>query len=338
MYDSPYTPHSPYVFTPYQIAEEEKHRLRRTSNRVCWTILSAIFTLLIIFAVLVRLFHSLGYFQLSITDSFQGLPPVLYYLLDSLGYIAMAVPPLIYFSMNHITLGQGLPFQKVSALKVAACVFFGCAVCLLGNIPANSVINIEKYFGFSGNLPQMPLSDDPLVIFLYAINIAVIPPLVEEMIFRGVVLQSLRRFGNGFAIFASALFFGLYHGNFVQFVFAFICGLVMGLIVVRTNSLLPTIIIHLLNNSFSIVEEMLEKYKGAAAANILDGYVFIIAIALGLIAFIYLIFKGDHFFRSENPPSNLKLSAKVGALFSNPGAIALGLYSLILSINILVKY
>lgn len=122
---------------------------------------------------------------------------------------------------------------------------------MLANIPANAVVNIEKAFGFSGNMPELPLTDDPWVLVLYGITIAVIPPIVEELLFRGMVLNSLRKYGDGFAIVASALLFGLYHGNFVQMVFAFLAGLVMALVVVRTGSLWTSILIHFVNNSIS---------------------------------------------------------------------------------------
>lgn len=52
---------------------------------------------------------------------------------------------------------------------------------------------------------------------LYVIGVAVIPPLVEELGFRGVMLSALRRYGDGFAVLVTAVAFGIFHGNPVKF-------------------------------------------------------------------------------------------------------------------------
>ena len=71
--------------------------------------------------------------------------------------------------------------------------------------------------------------------------------------FRGVILTVLRRYGDAFGIFVSALLFGFLHGNFIQTPFAFIVGLVLGYVTVYTGSMLPAMIIHFLNNTVSIL-------------------------------------------------------------------------------------
>lgn len=86
---------------------------------------------------------------------------------------------------------------------------------------------------------------------LYVVTIAVVPALVEEFAFRGVVLGHLRRYGNTFAILASSLLFGLMHGNAVQIPFAFAAGCIMAYADVLAGSLLPSLILHFLNNLVS---------------------------------------------------------------------------------------
>ena len=73
---------------------------------------------------------------------------------------------------------------------------------------------------------------------------AIVPAVFEEFAFRGVVLNKLRKFGDSYAIIMSAVLFGLMHGNLSQIPFAFILGLVIGFIAVKTNSIIPGILIH----------------------------------------------------------------------------------------------
>lgn len=336
MYYPPYYPY--YNPGAYNITQGAKRDLRRTSNALCWTLLAAMF-LMSGFMILCGLYLSALSYTADSTSGFMGFTPVLYYLAMGISYVVgLAVPALLYFAIKRIDLSDALPFEKAGFLKTAACVFFGSAVCMLANIPANAVVNIEKAFGFSGNMPELPLTDDPWVLVLYGITIAVIPPIVEELLFRGMVLNSLRKYGDGFAIVASALLFGLYHGNFVQMVFAFLAGLVMALVVVRTGSLWTSILIHFVNNSISFSIEMVQRYAGENVANQVNYIVVGVLLALGVISLIYILRKDKHFFKRETPNPFFRFSTRMGALFTNPGGVAILVFALYASVKTLISY
>ncbi|MEO8188818.1 MAG: CPBP family intramembrane glutamic endopeptidase [Acidobacteriota bacterium] len=79
---------------------------------------------------------------------------------------------------------------------------------------------------------------------------AVIVPLYEECLFRGLILRGLlTRYRPAVAIVTTALLFALYHGNLWQFASAFFGGLLLGWLVAGTGSLLAGIIGHGLNNA-----------------------------------------------------------------------------------------
>ena len=86
-----------------------------------------------------------------------------------------------------------------------------------------------------------------------ALATAVVPPFVEEFLFRGVILSQFRKYGDFFAVIASALLFGLLHRNFSQIVFAFICGLALGITLVRTNNIWIPVGIHMFVNGFYVL-------------------------------------------------------------------------------------
>ena len=81
-------------------------------------------------------------------------------------------------------------------------------------------------------------------LVLYFILLAVLPPIFEEIAFRGILMQSLRRFGDGFALLVSALLFGLFHLNMIQAPYAFLLGLWFGYLVLRTGSLWISMVLH----------------------------------------------------------------------------------------------
>jgi sodium transport system permease protein len=87
----------------------------------------------------------------------------------------------------------------------------------------------------------------------HALNYALVPAICEEIAFRGLILSGLvRRLGAGKGILVSALLFAFGHLNALQFVPTFILGLALGYITVRSGSLFPAILFHLVHNGLII--------------------------------------------------------------------------------------
>ena len=84
--------------------------------------------------------------------------------------------------------------------------------------------------------------------------VGILPALLEEFAFRGIVLGALRKYLNdGTAILISATLFGLLHGNLQQIPFAFGVGLILGYSTVYCKSIVPAMVLHGINNSFSVM-------------------------------------------------------------------------------------
>lgn len=81
------------------------------------------------------------------------------------------------------------------------------------------------------------------------LKVAVIAPIVEELIFRGVIMHGfMRNYPKVIAIFVSALFFALFHLNPWQFPATFLLGLLLGWLMVITRNIFACIIGHSINN------------------------------------------------------------------------------------------
>jgi len=84
--------------------------------------------------------------------------------------------------------------------------------------------------------------------------VGIMPGIMEELLFRGYVQTRLsQRWGSGVAIFVTALLFGAYHLDFSQGMFAFVLGIFLGAVVERAGSIIPAVVGHAANNSFSVV-------------------------------------------------------------------------------------
>ncbi|MGJ7503970.1 CPBP family intramembrane glutamic endopeptidase [Variovorax sp. ZT5P49] len=93
--------------------------------------------------------------------------------------------------------------------------------------------------------------------------VCVLAPLLEEMLFRGIVLRGfLQRYPRWQAIFMSALFFGAAHMNIYQFVVGFVMGTVLAWLYERTRSLIPCIALHA---AYNITTLLLAEWLDAAS-------------------------------------------------------------------------
>ena len=85
--------------------------------------------------------------------------------------------------------------------------------------------------------------------------VGLLAPLAEELVFRGAVLRALLRWKSNpwVGIVISALLFALIHANPVQMPHAFLVGLLLGWMYYRTDSIVPGVVFHWVNNTVAYV-------------------------------------------------------------------------------------
>lgn len=87
-----------------------------------------------------------------------------------------------------------------------------------------------------------------------AISFIVFAPLAEELVFRGMLLPALvRRFGAVRGVVMVSVLFSLFHLNPAQLIPAFVSGLGLGALALRSRSIVPGIVAHAINNSVAVL-------------------------------------------------------------------------------------
>ena len=84
-------------------------------------------------------------------------------------------------------------------------------------------------------------------------TLCLLPAVVEELFFRGLILKGLMPMGKGVAVVASAFLFSLFHFSLEQTVYQFALGIIFALVVLKTGNLLYGMILHFLNNFFVLM-------------------------------------------------------------------------------------
>lgn len=93
-----------------------------------------------------------------------------------------------------------------------------------------------------------------LFTYFYA---CLLGPVLEELLYRGVILQGLKKYNELFAVAVSAIIFGLMHQNYQQFILAIMMGAILGRITIKSGSLIPAIITHIFVNTTGVLSGLI---------------------------------------------------------------------------------
>ena len=239
---------------------------------------------------------------------------------------SMFVLPLLLFSVFK---GQkpkqtfkDFNFKPISFKAVLLCIAIGIIVFFL-NLVVSTLFNaIISAFGYDPTTSgSAGLSSYPWWLFIISIIFtAILPGFCEEFTHRGLLLSGSRKLGMVKALAFSSLFFGLMHMNIEQFFYASLIGLLLGFMTMSTGSIIPSMIVHFMNNAIStyitfasynnlwlgdFYNNITSVFQnGFFVALILTFVVLTISIVL-LIALLYLLFKETKLRRVKNLTENI---------------------------------
>ena len=153
-------------------------------------------------------------------------------------------------SIPFFFVGKAMPPEKKRLRPLA---WFGAlAVCFVLMLIGNTIgITLNEIIGgITGSTPQNDLNEMIANTPTWAtfLTVAIGAPIVEEIMYRKLVIDRLRRYGDLFAVLTSAVIFGLIHGNFYQFFYAAFIGVLLGYVYVHTGRLRYTIALHMAFN------------------------------------------------------------------------------------------
>lgn len=167
------------------------------------------------------------------------------------GVFALAVLFVCGIRKRSFIKASGLN-KKVSLPLAGFCIGISL-VCLLGlGSVSDFFLQILEWLGYSSSGAGIQVTTFGELI-IYTILIAIMPAICEELLFRGLMLNGLAKYGKNIAVYVSAFAFMIMHGSPDQTVHQFILGVIFGYIVYYTGNLWLTIIIHFCNNFFVLV-------------------------------------------------------------------------------------
>lgn len=194
-----------------------------------------------------------------------------------------------YHKYNHIS--QTSIKTKFSIKNALLCVLIS-VLAVAGFI--NFVGLFDKLItllGFSVNESSIPLNT-PLWLVLNIVITAIIPAVMEEIIFRGMIFNGLKGVGFWLATFISSLFFMIEHLSVWSFVYPLLMGVIFCLILRKTGSIVYTMITHFCNNLIVVIINYYNEVTGKnfGAFNISSWWGGVLAVMVAVVSFCIIYF------------------------------------------------
>lgn len=280
----------PPMFYPQdlEVSHEEKRSIRKNYNTVGIVLLAAYLLTLVVCLFCYRIFCPESTYDennaeiVGIKEAIiGGCLPAVFSMVTFVGYCFFTrYNPNELFTVNRLKSGEIVRYALI-VLMLQQVSFF------------STLILSEGLYTVGLEVPSanMVLEHTPAVYAIDAFSSIILAPIGEELIYRGVVLRCTAKVSQRFAIFFSAFVFGIMHGNPYQFVLGFIVGIPLAILTIRTGSIIPSIICHMVNNLFATIPSVVEYFNPETSylLSVLSIPVFLI---IGIIVFVLEIISG----------------------------------------------
>ena len=264
-------------------------------------VISAIGFSLLIFLALIELFGVFvtGFVSLMLELLFVSRPvaeTVTYQVIFAAGYLFCFMIPVAF--LRIFIRKAGYTYQPMySPARISPWLPL---IVLSGVTLIFSAAYLGSYFmdliGYSteGIVSAVERSADPKIydLVLEFLVVCLVPGFCEEFLFRGAILANCLPFGKGRAILISALLFSIMHRNAEQIFYAFVAGILLGILYVKTENIWNCVILHTVNNFISITQvTVVARVKDGLLAMTYVSLLELLIFSLGIVSTVILILK-----------------------------------------------
>ena len=231
---------------------------------------------------------------------------------------SMGIPPVLAALISRRRYFPLSPAKSCSVTVAVCGTLAALGGCMLSSLLTSYLMYYLSQFGIP--IPESPemMVHEPLSLALGLIVMAVLPALLEEMVFRGYVLRTLRPYGDFYAVMVSAVMFGLIHGNIRQVPFALVSGILLGWLYVATNNIWLPVVVHFCNNAVSVLLEYFGFSLTDGQLGVMNLLTIAMLIGLGVLALLVLVVRHGEVFHLRRNATGLTGKERTLGLLKSP--------------------
>ena len=164
--------------------------------------------------------------------------------------LSVAFLPFLFAKIQKISFIQDYKIRWCGVRNIICAIFLGIILVFLMVFVSGTFLSILEYFGIVFPETYQPTAETVPQLIAEIICIALFPAIFEEILVRGYLRKNLENYFNQTTvIIITAVLFAFLHGDIRSFIPTFIAGIYLAYLVYRTNSIIPSMIVHFVNNA-----------------------------------------------------------------------------------------
>lgn len=250
---------------PYEPKDEELDRIiiknaRRTHSRLfgalaIYLILASVLSYAVVYGLYFLFPKAYG----IVCQTMLGA-----YILNAVIMYLICLP--VFYLITRKMEKRDLPKRRIGAVEFIGYLAIAQVLMLIGNYIGlffNGAISAFRGQAVRNETVEIIYGSSIPMLLIFAVVLA---PIFEELIMRKLIIDRLSKFGSGFALIVSSVAFGFFHGNFYQFFYAALIGLVLGYLYIK-GGLKYSILLHMIINFVDSVLSVLYTRAGNEILN-----------------------------------------------------------------------
>ena len=215
-----------------------------------------------------------------ITNLFFDIPV---FMVGILYIVVFAVPSLLYIIMNEDSKNRVFNKMRTPSTKATLMIVFAAVAMICMGLLfsfSNADKGISLYDAYIGK------SEGTLNTVIVLISFVLLPSILEEFLFRGILCAEFQPFGMISSVILSTLFFSFIHFNFIFLPVYIFSGIILSLLMYATKSVYAAMIAHLIYNLFGFYgQPYLKTLYEATGSTAVFVLLLIIILIISLIIF-----------------------------------------------------
>ena len=210
-----------------------------------------------------------------------------------INYAAIAISfyligfPVFYLMIKKLPEEEKRESRTLGVFEVIKICFMSYSLVYIVNLLTNLLMMVIAIFkGSEVTNPLLNLLEGSNWIWSLVFA-GILSPIIEEMMFRGIMLNKLRGYGDKIAIITTAVLFGLFHANFSQFFYAVALGMIFAYVTLKTGTIKYSIILHIVVNIMGGV--ILPALVGDGSNIVVVGCVGVVLLAIVIVGLVLLV-------------------------------------------------
>lgn len=237
---------------------------------------------------------------------------MIFYVINIIKYV---IAFIILKVFTKIPMKVALPRQHCDWRLLVNSICLMMMIMIIGRIGGYLLSNLLKLIHIDSVYTYMFIGGNFQETIISMFFTVIVFPVLCEMLFRGIILQLFRQFGDSFAILISSVVCAFTYYDFGYILYALFCSVVLGIFTIRTGSVKVSILMHIIASAGQCLFTLLEISEGEYV-RIYQILLCVIIIAIALTSYIRITRTGSFSFNIGGTKSEMVFSKKIKAIIT----------------------